>query len=80
MHNCHEIVRVLNDCKLIDCESFERRYGAGPDDALAAGFYIVTWPVDTRSRQYDECARFSGPYKTQSLAQLALEHRLAHAA
>ena len=71
----HEIVKVLNERKLIDCESFERRYQTADGQPLAAGFYFVSWPgqPDSDPHDFDEHARFNGPYKDHSQAERALQ-------
>ncbi|HTP96621.1 MAG TPA: hypothetical protein VMK05_12260 [Burkholderiales bacterium] len=73
MEHFPEIVKVLNDSRLIDSESFERRYQAADGGALVSGFYIVSWPEGVAARQYDEHACYIGPFKTYSHARLALD-------
>ena len=74
MEQYQEIVKVLNDSKLIDCESFERGYRTASGAPLVPGFYIVSWPGAVESQAYDHSARYVGPYKFQLHATLALAH------
>ena len=72
----HEIVKVLNDHKLIDCESFERRYRTFTGAPLSPGFYIVTWPEGVEPGDYEESASFTGPFKIPLHAKLAIANEV----
>ena len=76
MERCHQIVKVLNASRLLDEESFERKYCTRRGESLQPGFYIVCWPDSSLAQGYDETASYIGPYKMQSHAKLALEHYL----
>ncbi|HUN90906.1 MAG TPA: hypothetical protein VMU33_02540 [Burkholderiaceae bacterium] len=57
-----EVVHVLNEFCLIDAESYERAYRHPTAGRLQPGFYVVSWPGETRRRRFDEYADFRGPY------------------
>ena len=57
-----EIVSVRSDCKLVDTESYERRYLRAGRDPLSPGVYIVHWADGVHQRRFDEHANFIGPF------------------
>lgn len=57
-----EIVSVRSDCKLVDTESYERRYSRVGREPLSPGVYIVQWAEGIRQRRFDEHANFIGPF------------------
>ena len=67
-----ELVFVVNGQKLLDGESYERRYRCLGNLALRPGHYIVYWPDHVRSRQFDERALFHGPFRHRWDAQAEL--------
>jgi hypothetical protein len=69
-----EVVHVLDDCTLIDAESYQRKYCARTR-RLTPGHYVVTWPHETQRRRFDEHAEFQGPY-TSCLAAWRVLDRL----
>jgi|ERR1043166_5631672 hypothetical protein len=76
MDRKHEIVRVLSSDKLVDSESFERRYYQHDGNGVPVGFYIVSWPAAIHHTEYDETATFVGPFKLQIHAEMVLRHHL----
>jgi hypothetical protein len=56
-----EVVHVLDDCTLLDAESYQRKYCARTR-RLTPGHYVVTWPHEMQRRRFDEHAEFQGPY------------------
>lgn len=66
-----EVVKVIDEHRLIDPESYERRYRTACGEALLPGYYIVTWAADASHTTYDELARYLGPYDSVEAARLA---------
>ncbi|HTP94885.1 MAG TPA: hypothetical protein VMK05_03485 [Burkholderiales bacterium] len=75
MDDWSEIVKVLRGGRLIDGESFERKYRTVSGLELEPGFYVVTWLRSAERREYDEHARFFGPYRRREQARAVLERR-----
>jgi hypothetical protein len=71
-----EIVRVIDDARLIDPESYERSYETGHGTTLAPGYYVVVWPDDVDCPRYDAQATFMGPIVDAAEARRVLERRL----
>jgi hypothetical protein len=67
-----EIVRVINECRLIDEQSFEHVYWRRDGKPLALGYYIVIWPPGARVGRFNEEAVFRGPYRERTEALTAL--------
>jgi len=67
-----EVVRVGSNFRLLDPESYERRYSRSDNEALEAGLYVVHWPVGIDVRRFDETAVYFGPFKSRADAHLAL--------
>jgi hypothetical protein len=72
-YDIFEIVAVRRDFWLIDAESYQRQYCTEHGQALAAGYYIVTWPEQIRVRRFNHHAVFQGPFKSRREAQETLE-------
>lgn len=68
-----EIVKVIDEHRLIDAESYERSYRTSGVQALAPGFYVVCWPDAAHQAAYDEGAKFVGPYDLYESARLEIE-------
>lgn len=68
-----EIASVIGDHKLVDAESYERRYSQPDGLPLAPGYYVVYWPEHIRNRRFDEHALFHGPFRQRPEALAALE-------
>lgn len=64
----YEVVHVIPGLRLIDCESYQRRYRQPNDAPLPEGHYIVHWPRTRTSRRFDEGASFRGPWATRAQA------------
>ena len=69
----YEIACVIHGFKLVDSESYERRYRRRNGRSLAPGYYVVHWPEHCRTRRFDEQAAFHGPYQRKQAARDALE-------
>jgi hypothetical protein len=74
-YDFYEIVEVFRDFWLFDAESYQRRYRTAQSQALAAGYYVVTWPEKSRARRFNEQAAFHGSYKNRHEAQTFLSRR-----
>jgi hypothetical protein len=68
-----EIVRVIDDARLIDPESYERSYDAGGGTTLVPGYYVVVWPDHIDCPRYDAQARVVGPIVDPAEARRVLE-------
>lgn len=68
-----EIVRVIDDTRLIDPESYERCYATETKRPLEPGYYVVVWPDDIDCPRYDCRASFVGPLVSQADARRFLE-------
>jgi hypothetical protein len=67
-----EVVRVIDECSLIDSESYQRPYQAGL--MRSPGHYIVRWPKQgATTGAYDEQAVWLGPYPARLAAERMLE-------
>lgn len=75
-YECLEIVFVIDAEKLIDAESYERRYRPWDGLPLGPGYYVVRWPEEVRARRFNEQACFHGPYPCRRDAQARLERLL----
>jgi hypothetical protein len=64
-----EIVCVIGGYKLVDAESYERRYRHSMGLILAPGYYLVHWPEAVRIRRFNELAVFEGPYRDRAQVQ-----------
>ena len=53
-----EIARVIDNFKLIDAESYERRYWRRDDTPLPPGYYVAAWPPHIKIRRFNEYATF----------------------
>ncbi len=79
MRHSPEVVKIVNERRLIDSESYERTYWTGAaTPRLAVGYYVVSWPDDVPHPRFDENARFSGPYPCYAQAQLVCERGNPH--
>jgi hypothetical protein len=67
-----EIVRILRGFKLVDPESYERRYRRRDGRPLAPGYYVVNWPESVVVRKFDEHPVFYGPFQWREDAQAFL--------
>jgi len=72
----YEIVRILDDNNLIDCESYQRRYWTRDGLPLAQGHYIVLWDEVAEAFAFDEGATYLGPYRSSMLASIELHEFL----
>jgi len=68
-----EIVRVIREFKLVDAESYERRYWRRDGRPLPPGYYVVNWPDNVVVRKFDEHAVFYGPFLRRGDAQAFFE-------
>lgn len=68
-----EIVRVLGGFKLVDPESYERRYWRADGRPLLPGYYVVNWPDGVVTRKFDQHAVFHGPFAGRGDAREFLE-------
>lgn len=73
-YDCREVVLVIDGFRLIDGESYERRYQRHVPVALPRGYYVVDWPSGSTRRRFDAHARFNGPWATRTQALAALAH------
>jgi hypothetical protein len=71
-YDLYEVVYVIDGARLIDPESYERRYATGDASGLASGYYAVAWPDDSRQRRFDERACYYGPFKYKQEAKNAI--------
>lgn len=67
-----EVVRVIKPSRLVDADSYERVYRRRDGQALAVGYYVVSWPPHMRAGVYNEDAAFRGPYRDRETARDAL--------
>ena len=72
-YHCFELVFVIGGHKLIDAESYERRYRSSDGALLTSGYYVVNWPEEVRARRFNELARFHGPFESRPEAQFMLD-------
>ncbi|WP_024297782.1 hypothetical protein [Methylomicrobium lacus] len=72
-YDIFEIVAVISDFRLVDSESFQRRYCTNHGQTLAPGYYVVNWPEHIRVRRFNGHAAFHGPFKLRKEAQAALD-------
>lgn len=71
--DCAEVVWAQDDFRLVDAESYERRYTTHDGRPLACGYYVARWPSGTRNPHFlDGRLVFEGPYQTRHAAQAAL--------
>ena len=75
-----EIARVIPGFRLIDSESYERRYFRRDGAPLPTGYYVVHWPSGVRIRRFDTEAVFYGAFGSRQDAQRVLNAFLAPAA
>ncbi len=68
-----ELVRVGPDFRLLDPESYERRYRRTDNVPLDPGLYVVHWPADVAVRRFDEHALYFGPFDLRADADAALD-------
>jgi hypothetical protein len=73
MRHTPEIVKVLDECRLIDSESYQQSYRTGMVSPPIAGYYVVRWPDDVPQPRFDENACFKGPFPSRAHAQMACE-------
>lgn len=68
-----EVVWIEDECRLVDGESYERRYRAAPGQRPApGGYYVVRWPAGTPDPGFmDESLSFEGPYGSRRAAESA---------
>lgn len=71
-YDSFEIVRVIHGYKLIDSESYERRYARRSGIPLVPGYYVVTWDDGIVVKRFDYDAAFFGPFRLRQEAQAAL--------
>jgi hypothetical protein len=57
-----EVVHILDDCWLIDAESYQRPYHLPQTRLLQPGYYVVSWPGHGPTKRFDEQADFLGPF------------------
>jgi len=72
-YDIFEIVAITGKFRLIDAESYQRRYCTSHGRPLALGYYVVSWPEDIQVRRFNEHARFHGPFKLRKEAQAAID-------
>ncbi|MGZ8157797.1 MAG: hypothetical protein ACXWT4_03220 [Methylobacter sp.] len=72
-YDIFEIVAVTREFRLIDAESYQRRYCTSHGQPLAPGYYVVKWPEHIRARRFNEHALFHGPFKSREEAQAAID-------
>ncbi|RPI46651.1 MAG: hypothetical protein EHM59_06875 [Betaproteobacteria bacterium] len=77
MRHDPEIVKVLDDSRLIDSESYEHCYWTMHSHDLGIGYFVVSWPDDALRLRYDESARFTGPFDTYAEARKAFDQQMA---
>jgi len=63
-----ELVHVIKPFRLVDAESYERAYWRRDGVALAAGYYVVSWPSRAAKRAFNEDAIFRGPFRERAEA------------
>ncbi len=68
-----ELVRIASNFRLLDPESYERRYRRADETPLEPGLYVVHWPASASPRRFDEQALYFGPFKLASEARAAME-------
>lgn len=68
-----EVVFVFEQFGLIDAESYQRSYFRKGGQALARGYYVVTWPEGRNDRLFGEEAVFHGPYRDKKDAENSLD-------
>lgn len=67
---------MIDGGRLLDQESYERRYRTWHGLPLAKGYYVVHWPERIRDRRFDERARYQGPFRRRGEAVAALKNRI----
>lgn len=72
-YDSFEIARVIHGFKLIDAESYERRYDRREGLPLAPGYYVVNWSEAVVVRRFNEDARFYGPFRLRQEAAAFLD-------
>jgi hypothetical protein len=76
MRHFPEIVKILDQARLIDSESYEHCYWRRSPRPLPLGYYIVSWPDHVRQPRFDEIASFDGPFRSYAHARMALDDQL----
>lgn len=71
-----EVVRVLDEATLLSAESYQCRYEIGQGAVLQPGFYVVVWPPRATRHEYDDEARFFGPFGSRAEALSVLKRSL----
>jgi hypothetical protein len=71
-YDLYEVVYVIDGSRLIDPESYERRYSTVDGCGLTPGYYAVTWPDGLYSRRFDKKACYFGPFKHHQDARSAI--------
>lgn len=69
VHYVPEVVFVFEQFSLIDAESYQRNYSRKSGQALARGYYVVTWPGGRNGSTFGDEAQFHGPYRTRKDAE-----------
>lgn len=67
-YGTYEIVKIIPDFRLLDAKCTERNYCTNHGEALASGYYVVSWPDVVQIRQFNEQAAFHGPFKYRKQA------------
>lgn len=67
-----EIVQVTKPCTLLDSDFQEWVYWRRDGVPLAGGYYVVSWPVGTKKKIFNEEAMFRGPFRTREHAVRAM--------
>lgn len=69
----YEVIRIIHGFRLVDGESYERTYISQDGQPIPAGYYVVHWPEDIRTRRFDEHASFLGPFASRQCAEALVE-------
>lgn len=71
-YDLYEVVYVIDGARLIDPESYERRYVTADGGGLAPGYYTVVWPEESVERRFNQAASYYGPFKYRQDARRAI--------
>jgi len=67
-----EVVRISTGFRLIDPESYQRRYLRSDGIPLEPGIYVVHWPATVSQRRFDHHAIYLGPFTNLERASAAV--------
>src|SRR5687768_12736878 len=69
VYGTYEIVQVLGDMSLITSTWRTCQYAVGDKQPLRPGFYLVLWPAQIASPDFDKHAQYVGPLPSKKFAE-----------